>query len=194
MASLKSFLPTLSNIFGHTPDALYSRQRALVGLGVLGAIEGRGPGSGVPLTAENVAALVISLLAANTLSDVDENVVNLCRAIPSAHDRVRYRELRERNHTFAGDVGRAITDGDDWCMPLRYPRTIRVSRPWRGQILGGMSALSAMNYYSEGYGKPTDPPVGPISHTTEIEEDAFQQLQAAVRVGVSISKNDGDDR
>src|SRR4051812_38430022 len=86
MASLKAFLPTLGKIFGISPDALYSRQRALTALGLLEYVPGRGPGSGVPLSAESVAALVIALMAADSLQGTDARVVVLCEAVPTGGD------------------------------------------------------------------------------------------------------------
>jgi hypothetical protein len=82
MISLKAFLPQLAHIFGTTPAALYERQRALMRLGVLAALAGRGPGSGVPLTADNLAPLIIALAATDNLSDTDERVGKLCDASP----------------------------------------------------------------------------------------------------------------
>jgi len=81
--SLKAFLPHLASILGTTPAALYERQRALVRLGVLTVIEGRGPGSGVPLSADNVAALIIALAVTDNLSDTDDRVQLLCNAAPT---------------------------------------------------------------------------------------------------------------
>lgn len=83
MASLKSFLPQLAKIVGTTPDALYSRQRALTDLGLLLAKKGRGPGSGVALSGEAVAGVIIALLAADTLQDTDDRVGQTCNAKPS---------------------------------------------------------------------------------------------------------------
>lgn len=82
MISLKAFLPLISRIFSMTPAALYERQRALVRLGILIPTEGRGPGSGVPLSAENVAALIIALAATDNLSDTDARIAKLCHASP----------------------------------------------------------------------------------------------------------------
>ena len=48
--SLKSTLPALGRILGMTPSALYERQKLLVLEGLLHAVPGRGPGSGVPAT------------------------------------------------------------------------------------------------------------------------------------------------
>jgi len=68
-ASLKSFLPILGAILNEKADTLYERQRALVREGLLESLPGRGRGSGVQTTAENVAILVIGMLASVTLAD-----------------------------------------------------------------------------------------------------------------------------
>lgn len=86
MNSLKAFLPYVSTALGGGPLSvakLYERQRALVRLKVLSASPGRGPGSGVALIADNVAALIIALAATDNLSDTDERVVKLCKASPT---------------------------------------------------------------------------------------------------------------
>jgi hypothetical protein len=80
MAGLKAFLPEMAKVLGTTADALYSRQRALIRLGVLKAVEGRGPGSGVALSAEAVAAIIIALMAADSLQETDERVRRTCNA------------------------------------------------------------------------------------------------------------------
>jgi hypothetical protein len=82
IAGLKSYLPRLAEIVGSTPAALYERQRALTRLGLLTALAGRGPGSGVQLSADCLAAMVISLLATENLSDIDKRMVRLCNARP----------------------------------------------------------------------------------------------------------------
>ena len=87
MMSLKSFLPQISKIWGVSAAALYERQRALVRIGVLEAIEGRGPGSGVPLTAGNLAGLIIALALTENLSDTDARVDTLCKAAPRPQSR-----------------------------------------------------------------------------------------------------------
>jgi hypothetical protein len=80
MPSLKSFLPKLSECLSVSPAALYERQRALVRLGILTGKEGRGPGSGVKLAADSLAALLASLLVTDNLSDVDDRVSLLLKA------------------------------------------------------------------------------------------------------------------
>jgi hypothetical protein len=81
MASLKAFLPQLAKIVDMTPDALYSRQRALTQIGVLKATEGRGPGTGVPLSGEAVAAMIIALMASDSLQETDQRVARTCNAV-----------------------------------------------------------------------------------------------------------------
>jgi hypothetical protein len=46
-------------------------------------MKGRGPGSGTPLTASNLSALIISMLVTDTLVDIDERIICLCEATPS---------------------------------------------------------------------------------------------------------------
>jgi hypothetical protein len=73
MISLKSYCEPLSQILGLTPDRLYERQRVLARTSYLtGAIAGKGPGSGIRATAANVTKLVISTLATDSLSEIDE--------------------------------------------------------------------------------------------------------------------------
>ena len=74
MISLKSFIPSACPHLGVSPAALYERQRALVRLGVLHGKEGKGRGSGVRLSADAVAALLASLLATDSLSEVADTI------------------------------------------------------------------------------------------------------------------------
>jgi hypothetical protein len=80
MISLKTFLPILSAMIGTTPAVLYERQRALVRLGLLHAVEGRGPGSGVHLSARSLATLIIAYAAADSLADVERRAPQVCAA------------------------------------------------------------------------------------------------------------------
>lgn len=56
-----------------TPAALYERQRALVRAGLITGKEGRGPGSGVRATPHSVAMLLIAVLSADSLSEIEES-------------------------------------------------------------------------------------------------------------------------
>lgn len=72
MVSLKTFLAILAPLIGTTPATLYERQRVLVRMGLLKPVPGRGPGSGVALTAESLATLLIAYAAADNLGDVEK--------------------------------------------------------------------------------------------------------------------------
>jgi hypothetical protein len=79
IASLKSLIPELAPAFNLTSAALYERQRALERAGLLKAEGGRGPGSGVRATPQAVAALLCSVLATDSLSEVETEAVALSR-------------------------------------------------------------------------------------------------------------------
>src|SRR5438874_6677306 len=108
MAGLKSFLQGIAPILGVSSAALYERQRALVNVGVLETTTGRGPGSGVPFTADNFAAILISLLAAESLSKVDDCVADLCRARPGTSKVSANWWIESGKPTFRSDVGRLL--------------------------------------------------------------------------------------
>jgi hypothetical protein len=78
MISLKSYCGPLSEILGMTPDGLYERQRVLVRSGYLsGVVAGKGPGSGVRATPRNVTRLLLSTLATDSLSEIDDRTRKL---------------------------------------------------------------------------------------------------------------------
>ncbi|MEH2589876.1 hypothetical protein [Bradyrhizobium sp. AZCC 1721] len=79
---LKSFLPKLAGRLQTTPGSLYEYQRRLVALGVVRQRKGKGPGTGVRLTAENLAALILSQMFTENPSLVDERVKWLCKSTP----------------------------------------------------------------------------------------------------------------
>jgi hypothetical protein len=143
MAGLKSFLSLLAPLVSVSALALYERQRALVNLGVIKSAGGRGPGSGVPLTGENVAAILISLLASESLSEVDQRVVDLCRARPEIPNEEWIKLGKPTFLTEAGGLlhgrevlyrpkgsGAGVRTRTEW-EALKF----RVSRCWRGEII-----------------------------------------------------------
>jgi hypothetical protein len=93
MTSLKGYIPALARLLGMTPAALYERQRALVRAGMLPQSEGRGPGSGVRLTASSVAMLVICVLAADNLSTSEARVRAIAPARPIGQIRCPYTAM-----------------------------------------------------------------------------------------------------
>ena len=78
--SLKAYAPFLARRLGTTPAALYERQRALVRDGILGHVEGRGPGSGVQVGPYQVALLLVAVLATDSLSETGDKVRVLATA------------------------------------------------------------------------------------------------------------------
>jgi len=139
MASLKSFLYDIADFWGVSPASLYERQRELVRGELLQAVPGRGPGSGVPLTAENFAVFLIGLLATDGLTDLIEHTRALCAASPLLIDKRGHG--RRSTRTFARDLARAIEisataafqPGDD--LHKNSYMGVQVTRHWRGVIL-----------------------------------------------------------
>ena len=181
MAGLKSFLYGVAPILRVSPAALYERQRALVNIGVLETTTGRGPGSGVPFTAENVAAILISLLAADSLSKVDKCVADLCGAppvvlVPAA--AYRHNWVKGGKPTFRSDVGRLLAGqrpiwNSDHNFKLDSFFEIRVTRPWRGQLVN--SAGVPFDYFPSG--DVDEAMVGlSISITAAIERGMLSEL------------------
>ncbi|MDX3968132.1 MAG: hypothetical protein QHD01_16235 [Bradyrhizobium sp.] len=172
MAGLKSYLQVSAPLFGLTPAALYERQRALVALHVIDALGGRGPGSGAPLTSYNAAAILISVLAADSLAEVDERVVGLINAKPRLTQRSEW--VKAGRPTFGSAVA-AVLEGD--CpLPLRVVNSIRVKRCWLGQISSGVLGMpgdqpvefSSSNSSARGYADPIE--LTAMIHTSKLEQ------------------------
>jgi hypothetical protein len=77
--SIKSALPKLAEVFGLAPDTIYERQRALVRAGHLEQREGRGPGSGVLCTPENLSMLLLSVMVSETILDAAQQAGKLAK-------------------------------------------------------------------------------------------------------------------
>jgi hypothetical protein len=86
--SLKGFTPTLGKAVGMSATAVYERQRALVRGGLLQVKSGKASGSGVRLTEESLALLLVALLATDNLSRTKEctrtfaNLKSIARRCP----------------------------------------------------------------------------------------------------------------
>jgi hypothetical protein len=80
MVSLTSFLPMLVCHLGITQAAIYERQRALIRLGLLPKPVGRGRGSGVEATPHSASLIILSALATDNLSEMDDRIMQLSRA------------------------------------------------------------------------------------------------------------------
>ena len=200
MASLKSFLQGVAPILGVSLATLYERQRALVRLGVLPPSTGAGPGSGVPFTAENFAAILISLLASDSLSDVDQSMVALFKAKPEK--TFSWGRFEKRSHggrpptdfwseltprgkpTFLRDVALVLSgytakvpweEHEEAYEPVWYigdTTGVRVSRVWRGQIVVKVGDSSFFASYHSSKNRPARA----ISITAEIEGDMLNRL------------------
>jgi hypothetical protein len=202
MASLKSFLQGVAPILGVSLATLYERQRALVRLGVLPPPTGAGPGSGLPFTAENFAAILISLLASDSLSDVDQSMVALFKAKPEktfSWGRFEKRSVRSDGRfptdfwseltprgrpTFLRDVALVLSgyrakvrreEHEEAYEPvwgIGDITGVRVSRVWRGQIVGE----DGPSLFSTSYHSSKNGPARAISITAEIEGDMLDRL------------------
>jgi hypothetical protein len=135
IGGLKAYLPRLAEIAGSTPASLYERQRALVRLGLLSAQPGRGPGSGVKLSPDSLAIMIISILATENLSEIDKRVLRLCNARPTPEPTCNVtggRTLREAltmllaSPSFSREGHRLIG------LSVDRPRSARISLFERG--------------------------------------------------------------
>ncbi|MET4721668.1 hypothetical protein ABIF63_005774 [Bradyrhizobium japonicum] len=157
MLGLKQFLyRRAAPVLDLSGAALYERLRALVDLGAIDVLPGRGPGSGVPFTPQNFAVVLISLLGARSLSEVDQYVVDLCNAppagtLPKGTSRTHWLELGKP--TFASDFGRILSGKNTvWRHSESRPRNfggVRVTRPWRAQIIDSPSGANPITYYPD---------------------------------------------
>ncbi|WP_334381731.1 MULTISPECIES: hypothetical protein [unclassified Bradyrhizobium] len=188
MSSLKTYLHGIAPIIGLTPGALYERQRSLVKLGLLTPAPGRGPGSGVLLTPENAAAVIISALAAEGLSDVDARVVALCEAryggtLSRGVHRAHWGAAGKP--TFRSEVASVLSGQNIRSGPAyRYSEYhgIRVSRCWRGQIMRGHGPV-AIDFFVDGYDRQVS--CRQISVTAEIETEMLHYLVAYTQDALS---------
>ena len=148
MASLKAFLPHLANLFGTTADALYSRQRALVDLGVMKFVGSRGPGSGTPLDGSGVAAMVIALMAADSLQDTDIRVRAFCRAKPVEDIPPDYRPGKSHK-----DLDRCPWTGE---ANLQSALAAVLMSREKAESLGSFTVHRHNNTASLTYGRPNE--------------------------------------
>jgi hypothetical protein len=194
MSGLKSFLYAISPVIGVSPAALYERQRALVKLGLLTVAPGRGPGSGVPLSADNVAAMIICVLASESLSDVDQRVVALCNAPPDIHTAMnRLRWAKIGKPTFRSEIARLLSGEQlQWRRAAGVYQGIRISRCWRGQIMHGRGSLQPIDFFVD----ERDQYVSDreISITAEIEMEMLDKLVLYTRGALSqVVEEEGDE-
>jgi hypothetical protein len=194
MASLKAFLPKVADAFRTTPDALYSRQRALVRLGLLPVTEGKGPGSGVPLSADTLGVLIIALLAADTLAEVDDRVVRLCEAKPDKFASDQTYNYFVSTPNFRAAVADVIFCGQ-WTKGY-HVKALRVSRH-QGQIViqeGTGKTRKTLSKTFRVIEQKNAGPYSPIVKSTEIDVgSAFEMvsLMNSFHIAAGVD-HDGD--
>jgi hypothetical protein len=81
LQSLRSYLPKLSKLLGIAPTALYERQRELIRASILPRPDGVGRDSGIAITPEAVASVLVAAMAANGLKDTR----NATKKVLAAH-------------------------------------------------------------------------------------------------------------
>lgn len=86
MTALKTYLPALAKTIGKNPSQLNEWLRALVAAKVLVPRKGKGPGSGVELSAQSLSAFILALLS----GEVRNEAVALCKLLAGAKP-LRYR-------------------------------------------------------------------------------------------------------
>jgi hypothetical protein len=200
MAGLKSFLWWLStNANEYSIDSLYERQRILVRFGLLPSREGRGPGSGVPLTADTLATFLIGLLATDNLREVPIRTSQLCSAkrfilkpgssrkkvIETFHAAVA--EALEHSGSAGSVLEQAVAMAEleargKWISKpardaLKYAGIQVSRRPWSGIILHTLEVESTYSI-SKKDGLPAS---NFISTTSSIENENFWSLCTAFR-------------
>ncbi|MGO4513243.1 hypothetical protein CT676_35990 [Bradyrhizobium sp. MOS001] len=191
MASLKAFLPDMAKLFGTTADALYTRQRALAELGVLKVVEGRGPGSGTPLDGSGVAAIIIALLAADTLQDTDIRVRAFCRATPFEDIPPDYRPGKSRK-----DFDRCPWTGETNLQSALA--AVLMSRE-KAESLGSFTVHRHNNTASLTFGRPNasfaslfassaPQPRSAIRISADIEAASIRRLAAFLQIEMAGSK------
>ena len=129
MPSLKAFIPRLAGILNTTPAALYERQRALVREGLLTPEEGRGRGSGVRLSAEALAVLLIGLLVTDSLAEVASKSADMAEAKPWPEKKCPITGKSKFKDAFA-----AVLEDRDLCKRVN---NIKVSRSVFAEIKAG---------------------------------------------------------
>lgn len=152
--------------------------------------EGRGPGSGVPLTAETVATFLIGLLATDSLTDLAQRTAALCSAKPS-------KETAKGGNTFHSDLANALTAAGNSPTKSRLSRCagVRVTRHWRGVLLANEPVLDKDGLAVKSY-RPVEYLVSQearqeapvLTHTVSLEMEAFWFV--CVRLNLSLEKMD----
>jgi|APCry1669193181_1035450.scaffolds.fasta_scaffold75043_2 hypothetical protein len=187
MIGLKSFLKEFADYCDDGSfDALYERQRELVRCGLLPVRGGRGPGSGVPLTAETLATFLIGLLATDSLSEVGPRTEQFCNARPIIVGAKK--NTRSKSRTLHSDLSKVLSGGqivgfnpsDD---KERLYGGLQITRYWKATILQYQEVKAGKNHSIEGvqgieylasHDEWVKSPI--ISRTASLETDGWWML------------------
>jgi hypothetical protein len=109
---LKTYFPTLAEYVGASPVQLNEWMRALVSVGALSARPGRGPGSGVELSATSVSVLLLALLSSDIRNEAAEWARKLSKAKPLPQRQCSITGARTLRDAIArGLEGKGLYDG-----------------------------------------------------------------------------------
>ena len=195
MSSLKTFLYEIANNLQVSPASLYERQRELVRHGLLPVREGRGPGSGVPLTPGTLATFLIGLLGTDSLTDLAKHTAALCLARAQL-----VRSSKRSKHTLQSDLSDALvgkTGPLDANGPGAFPRCtgLQITRHWRGVLLEAddptdeqvelAEGLKGMEYLVSHEARLK---ASAISHTVSVEMEPFWDVCLRLQSELRINK------
>src|SRR5258708_3677450 len=153
MNSLKQFIPLMSGAFVNLSEsALYERQRALVRAGLLHPVAGRGPGSGVELSPESVAMLLLAVLGTDNLSEVEAATKSLVTNIrittpetkgiligaKNMHEALALslrEDVEEKNEILVVNVNRRDLTASIYCAgAMKHPIMFLNKRKFAGRL------------------------------------------------------------
>jgi DNA-binding IscR family transcriptional regulator len=126
LQSLKAALPQIAEILHLNPYSLYERQRALVRGGLIKSTPGRGRGSGTIFSPENVALLIVSMLATDSIADCIEKTHALAAVRLQTYSEGREQALGGAK-TFKAALINALAD-DAIVEQITYVRVHRRKR------------------------------------------------------------------
>jgi hypothetical protein len=159
MASIKMYLPALSKILEMSPATIYERHRALVRLGALEPLPGRGRGSGVELNSRNLATLLIGCAAFLSLSDLDERVYQYIRAASTDEKACRITGCKTLREAIQSILERKFTDDHPHVLAVIcfYLKSPAADILWAGKlVVPGMPPISRFGSPQARVAQPID--------------------------------------
>jgi hypothetical protein len=165
-SSLKAYTPTLAWRLGTTAAALYERQRTLVRAGILEQSEGRGPGTGVHITPDSLALLLLAVLATDSLSDTAEKVRIFAEA--KSNDANRVCPLTGAS-CFREAIARVLNP-----LQPHLQRTIGIST-------GRTSGLCLIRYYTHKGREEVSKFVAKVTVSADLQVSTRLQVEATVQ-------------